>query len=287
VRFGGLVFGSDTSSGVVHVTARQGNANFCVVQGWNPDNSDRVVNVLCYDPAGVPADTRFDVVFTRPAAGNEIRGFLWADSSSDDSYVPDLSYQYDAAGPLATVERLGPGTYRAYLPALSSDDSAGFMLSAYGNDPRRCRVLDAGIQENGRFAVDVACGDAAGAPADSQFTLSVINRTALAAMPYNVLGAYVRTRNPVTAEVGPDEPYNEVGGTNTVSRTATGRYSARLGHFALFGAVGNVQVTAVGEGATHCTVESMGVAGQDVEVIVLCFDGATPANSEFMLTYSR
>jgi len=288
VTLGGMALDpADQLSGVVHVTARQGNANFCVVQGWNPQNSNRIVDVLCYDAAGVPADTRFDVVFTRPAAGNEIRAFLWMDAPEADFSSPDISYQYNAAGPLATVERLAVGTYRAFLPALSTDGDVGFMLSAYGALPRRCRVLDVGVQESGVFAVDVACEDAAGAPADSLFTLSVIRDTALAAMPYDVLGAYLRTLDPETGEVAPDEGYNEAGGVNSVSRTATGRYVARLGGFAPFEAVGNVQVTAVGEGASHCTVEGMAVAGQNVEVVVLCFDGAAPANSEFALTYTR
>lgn len=287
VRFGGLTSGSDTTSGVMHVTARQGNANFCVVGGWDPDGTDRVASVFCYDAAGAPADTRFDVVFTRPAAGNEIRAFLWANAPSDDAYVPDLVYQYSAAGPIAAIERFAAGRYRAYLPALSRDDRLGFMLSAYGGEPRRCRVVDLGIRDDGRFGVDVACEDAAGAPADSRFTLSVIRDAAIAPMPYNVLAAYVRTRDAVTAEVGPDETYNEVGGTNTASRTATGRYVVRLGSFAPYGVVGNLQLTAVGEGVSHCTIESMGAAGNDIEVVVLCFDGATPTNSEFMLTYGR
>ncbi len=287
VRFGGLALGTDKTSGVAHVTARQGNANFCVVGGWNPVNSDRVVDVYCYDAAGTPADTRFDVAFTRPAPGNEVRGFLWADDPSSDFYVPSLAYQYSSAGPLASVERLAVGTYRALLPGLANDGDVGVMLSAYGGEVRRCRVLDTGVDESGRFGVGVACEDAAGAPADARFTLSVIVDTALVGMPYDVLGAYLRTLDPVTAEVAPDEGYNEAGGTNTVSRTGTGRYVARLGAFGIFEAVGNVQVTAVGDGASHCTVEGMSVVGQNVEVVVLCFDGAAPADSEFALTYTR
>jgi hypothetical protein len=287
VRFSGLASGSDTVSGVVHVTARQGNANFCVVKDWNPQGSDRVADVLCYDSAGNPADTRFEIVLTRPAFGNEVRGFLWADSPTEDAYTPDLSYQYNAAGPLVTVEHFSTGMYRAYLPGLATDDTVGFMLSAYGNDPRRCRVLDAGMLDGSRFAVDVACEDAARALADSQFTLSVINRTSLAAMGDSVLAAYIRTRDPDTAEVGPDETYNSMGGINSASHTATGRYSARFGGFSPYGAAGNVHVTAVGDGASHCTIEGVSTIAQDVAVVVDCFDGATPANSEFMLTYTR
>lgn len=287
VRFGGLASGTDKTSGVAHVTARQGSSNFCVVGGWNPDNADRVVDVFCYDAAGTPADTRFDIAFNRPAAGNEIRGFLWADASEEDFSVPSLAYQYNAAGPLASVERLAAGTYRAFFPALSSDGDVGVMVSAYGGEVRRCRVLDVGVDEMGRFGVGVACEDPAGTPADSRFTLSVIRDTALVGMPFNVLGAYLRTLDPVTAEVGVDEGYNEVGGVNSASRTATGRYVARLGGFGPFEAVGNVQVTAVGDAASHCTVEGMSVVGQNVEVVVLCFDGAAPVDSEFALTYTR
>lgn len=287
VRFGGLALGLDKTSGVAHVTARQGNANYCVVGGWNPDTNDRVVDVYCYDAAGVPTDTRFDIAFTRPAPANDVRAFLWANDASADFYTPDLLYQYSAAGPLASIERLAVGTYRAFLPGLSRDGAVGFMLTAYGGEARRCRVLDTGVDETGRFGVGVACEDAAGAAADSRFTLSVIDHTALVGMPYNVLGAYLETLDPETAEVAPDAGYNEAGGVNTASRTATGRYAARLGKFGVFEAVGNVQVTAVGDGASHCTIESMAVAGQDVEVIVLCFDGAAAANSRFALTYTR
>jgi hypothetical protein len=116
----------------------------------------------------------------------------------------------------------------------------------------------------------------------------VIRETPLATMSYNVLGAYLRTYGAETPQVGvEDDDYNEVGGINSVQRTATGRYVARLGNFAVYGAVGNVQVTAVGEGASHCTVESVGAASPNVEVVVLCFDGGTPVNSEFALTYTR
>jgi hypothetical protein len=48
-----------------------------------------------------------------------------------------------------------------------------------------------------------------------------------------------------------------------------------------------VQVTAVGEGASHCTIESIANANPNLEVVVLCFDGATPANAEFALTFTR
>lgn len=88
------------------------------------------------------------------------------------------------------------------------------------------------------------------------------------------------------AVAGGDASYNVASGTNTVSRTGTGRYVARLVGLSFY-PEGNVQVTAVGEGASHCTIESIANANPNLEVTVLCFDGATPANAEFALTFTR
>mgnify|MGYP000938068617 CR=1 FL=1 len=47
------------------------------------------------------------------------------------------------------------------------------------------------------------------------------------------------------------------------------------------------KLTAVGTGATHCKEESQTGSDSDAVVIVLCFDGATPADAEFLLTYEE
>lgn len=282
--FGAL--GVEGPAGTVHVTARQANASSCTIEGWFERTGDRVVAVRCFDAAGAPADTRFDVVYTRPAAGTDIRGYLWAGSPASDDYVPSLLYQLNTAGPLARVRRLATGVYRADLPVLAGGQNVGVMLSAYGETPVRCRVLDYGVSFEQRFGVDVLCQDVAGAVVDAAFTLSVIRNAPLAPL-VAVSSAYLRMRNPATPEVAPDESFNSTGDASLVTRLATGRYLARLGSLGAFGAAGNVQVTAVGTGASHCKVESVADAGADVDVIVLCFDGAAPSDAEFALTYTE
>jgi hypothetical protein len=186
------VFGTDQDSGVAHVTARQGNANFCVVQDWEANDSNaRVVRVLCYDAAGAAA-ARFDLAFSRPPAGNEVRGFLWADAPDQAAYVPSLLYPR--------------------VPAYHRSDGAR------GRRGRRQ------LQRGERYEHRVEDG----------------NRSL--------------RRTPVGLSFYPE---------------------------------GNVQVTAVGEGASHCTIESIANANPNLEVTVLCFDGATPANAEFALTFTR
>jgi hypothetical protein len=94
-------------------------------------------------------------------------------------------------------------------------------------------------------------------------------------------------RNPAAPQVAVAEQYNSVGGTNSVTRLATGRYAARLGMQGGSGANGNVQITAVGTGATHCKEASQTSTDGDAVITVACFAGAAPADAEFLLTYEE
>lgn len=284
VTLGGL--GVSGIGGIAHATAHQDDASACAIAGWAADMGTQQVDVLCANAAGAPVDARFDVVWTRPAPGQETRAYLWADQSSADEYVPDVTYQYNSTGALNTVARLALGTYRATLPGIATGTSVGLMLSAYGDAGVRCRVLGYGLDVDARFGVDVECVTAAGSPIDAPFTLSAFRDAPLAAFLFSN-SAYLRMRNPASPEVGPAEQYNSVGAPNTVTRLSTGRYAARLGMMGSFGANGNVHVTAVGTGATHCKEASQTSVDADAVVTVLCFDGATPADAEFLLTYQE
>ena len=285
VVFGGL----GTTSGIVHVTGRQDSSASCVVSEWFPNMGGMNVDVRCFDAAGTPADARFDVVWTRPAPGNDLRAFLWADQASTDEYVPDPVYQYNVTGALNTIERLAVGTYRATMPGIASGSDVGVMVSAYGDALAHCRLLEYGLDVDGRFGVDVECRDAAGAKADAQFTLSAFRAAPLAPF-FFVYSAYLRMRNPEMPEVGPLDEYNSTGAPNTVSRLSTGRYAARLGLMGSFGANGNLHVTAVGTDAstaTHCNVEAVTIVDSDARAIVQCWDGGAVADGEFLLTYEE
>lgn len=278
--------GVDGVGGIAHVTAHQDDASSCAIDGWAPDMGAQQIDVHCIDGSGSDVDARFDVVWTRPAPGQELRASLWADAASVSEYVPDVQYQFNSTGALNTVTRLGAGTYRATLPGIASGTGVGVMLSAYGSSTARCRVLDYGLDADARFGVDVQCLDAAGSPVDAQFTLSAFRDAPLASFPFSN-SAYLRMRNPAAPEVGPAEQYNSVGAPSSVTRLAAGRYAARLGMMGSFGANGNVHVTAVGTGATHCKEAGQTIVDSDAVITVLCFDGASPADAEFLLTYQE
>jgi hypothetical protein len=290
VTFNGL--GSDGNAGIVHVTARQADATFCTIAGWIASLGDRVVDVRCFDETGAAADAQFDVVYTRPSAGSDIRGYLLASDGQEDSpdapeedfFVADLAHQLNTAGPLATVSRLATGVYRAVLPGLASGANVGLALSAVSEEPVRCRVLDVGVDADARFGVDVECLGAGGGPVDSAFSLSVLRNAPLASLAAQN-SAYLRMRTPETPSIGPDESYNSLGGALDATRTALGRYTLRLGGFAATPGVGTVHVTAIGQTATHCKVEGVGTSGSDMIVAARCFAGAEPADSELALTY--
>lgn len=284
VVLGGL--GADGVGGIVHVTAHQDDASSCAVEGWAPDMGTQQIDVRCVDGSGAAVAARFDVVWTRPAPGQGPRASLWADTPTVDEYVPDVTYQSNSTGALNSVMRLSAGTYRATLPGIATGTNVGVMLSAYGSSGARCRVLDYGLDGDSRFGVDVECLNAAGSPADTQFTLSAFRDGPLAPFPI-VNGAYLRMRNPATPEVAAGEQYNGAGGTNSVTRLAAGRYAARLGMLGGAGANGNVQITAVGTGATHCKEASQTSADGDAVITVVCFAGATPTDAEFLLTYEE
>lgn len=287
VVLGGLEAGG--AGGIAHVSGRQSDASSCVVSSWFLNMGAMNVAVRCFDAAGAAADARFDVVWTQPAPGSDLRAFLWADEASENEYVPDTLYQYNVTGSLNTVERLAVGTYRATLPGIATGTDVGVMVSAYGEGLARCRVLEYGLDVDGRFGVDVDCRNAAGSTADAQFTLSVFRNAPLA--PFFVVnGAYLRMRNPAMPEVGPAEEYNSAGAANSVSRLGVGRYAARLGLMGSFGANGNVHVTVAGSGsgsATHCKAETVSIVDADAQVIVQCWDGANAAEGEFLLTYEE
>ncbi len=50
-------------SGHAQVTAYGGGSTRCKVQSWTSSASAKLVNVLCFDTAGAPADSRYVLDF--------------------------------------------------------------------------------------------------------------------------------------------------------------------------------------------------------------------------------
>jgi hypothetical protein len=112
--------------------------------------------------------------------------------------------------------------------------------------------------------------------------------TPAAAFPSAPYSGYVWAFAPVAASY-PTTPghysFNGIGGTNTISRSGTGRYTVRFG--GLNSAGGVAHTVAYGSGTRICTVGVWYRSGVDVVVPVNCFtEQGRPADTVFLANFT-
>lgn len=203
-------------------------------------------------------------------------GFVWADQPTSVSYTPNSSYSFNSTGGSNTITRLGTGQYRVEMPGLGQSNG-NVQVTAYGS-ANRCKVaswVPSGTTEH----VNVQCHTPAGVAADTTFVAQYYR--AGAGNPEQ--GAYLWANEPTSASYTPSLQYahNSRGGTNTVSRSSVGVYSATLPGFTTTG--GNVQVTAYGSNSEYCKVSSWATN----VVNVRCFDSAgNPVDTLWSMRYT-
>jgi hypothetical protein len=173
-----------SSGGSVLVTAYGATTNYCKVSNWFASGSDEVVNVLCFNTAGAPADTQFTLYDTWGVTWASNRGaFTWANDSTSASYSPSAAWTFNSGtsnwrgGPYmpsckgslgtTTATRSGVGTYMLRHTRMDPIHSA-VHITAYGFDSNYCKVQGWLADGDG---VDVAtrCFNSAGAPADTMY----------------------------------------------------------------------------------------------------------------------
>ncbi|MFN8593187.1 MAG: spherulation-specific family 4 protein [Thermomicrobiales bacterium] len=204
------------------------------------------------------------------------------------SYTPTRTYQFNSTGAINTVVRTGTGAYTARLPNLGvaagtvQVTAVGSLVA--GNDasgPGSCKV--ASWRPNGTTQeVSVRCFTLDGSPTDGVFALTYVN---LKDTPQPT--AYLWADKPTTASYTPSLTYqfNSTKAKNTVTRTGTGAYTARLPNLGTDGTV-HVQVTAYGSGNGRCQVAGWGRNGTAEEVKVRCFNGTgVAADTKFTLSH--
>jgi len=83
---------------------------------------------------------------------------------------------------------------------------------------------------------------------------------------------------------GMTKQYNSSGETNVVTRASVGRYTVA---FAGLGGIhgGNVQVTALGDGPTHCKVRHWTAKFGTVSASIACFDAGPAVDSAFVASF--
>ncbi|MFJ6671743.1 hypothetical protein ACIQMJ_11600 [Actinosynnema sp. NPDC091369] len=245
----------------------------CQPSTWFQDGADEVVDVVCFDRAGNPADVPFFVRYVAGSASSR-RGFVFDDQPTAPTFVPDRRHGVNAGA----VTRTGVGRYTADFPG-----SAGgaVEVTAVGPAPRHCGV----VGRRGRLA-DLACTAPDGSPVDTAFTAASTVEHNLLDDPRKPVGDYL------VAEDSPSAPAPAIttrwasgNAPMTLERTATGKYKA---HFANGYIRSTAHVTASGVG-THCSITQLNdySYANDASIWLACFDAAGAlTNTGFTLVYT-
>jgi hypothetical protein len=169
-------------------------------------------------------------------------------------------------------------------------------VTAFSAAANACKAADwdaVGADER----VDVLCFDATGAPADVKFTLSFADATSILAD--GAASGYVWGNDAAAPSYTPNSAYqyNSTGATNTITRTATGRYTVTLpglGTSPVATNAGFVHVTAHHTTSKRCELvgsrSGFALPGNPIPLYIdiACSTAAgTPADSRFVAQYTR
>jgi hypothetical protein len=147
VRFTGLGarLGPDVG-GHVQVNAVGAGKAYCTAQLWG-GTPDLDVIVGCQTPTGAPADAKFSVLFTPPAAH---LAYAWADAPTATQYQAYGVYASNPVGGAITIRRFGVGVYSVVWTGVDAEirDYGNVQVTAYGEDGVQCK-LEGSLQNDG------------------------------------------------------------------------------------------------------------------------------------------
>lgn len=241
--------GQAAAGGVVHVTAINSVPHWCQVNAIIAASPDEIVTISCYQPGGAPDYTGFSAIFSSSTGPLSTPGGSFGYVNA----VPSggLVSQYNSAGLGNSVVHTGIGSWTVKFPGLGTPGPIDGSLQASAvsppSVPARCKVQSWSSSPSSQLAL-VNCYNAAGALADSQFTLTYQYQRSLygGAIPPKYFG-YLWNQ-PVGGPVSTD--YNSVlgPGANTLSPgpLATVKFPA------LAVLPDDVQVTAAGPASDFC-----------------------------------
>lgn len=218
-------------------------------------------------------------------------GWTWYNGNA----TPNQAYSYNPSGGAISIYRSEPGYYFVTFSGLSGSatELGTGIATAYGSN---ATCEGGSITVSGSDLVEVVnCWSPTGGQVDTDFSLVLEQRDSWSGAGED---GYVYAVEPDYAIGVPYVPaqafqFNSAGGTNTVTRTGTGTYTAILpGLKHLGGTVqvdaGNTEDSANGAVSTRCQATSWGVQSGNTVAFVACFgpDGQ-PIDSIFGLTYAN
>ncbi len=286
-RYSVVFPGQAAVGGTAHVTAINTAAHWCQVNSFGPSGADEQVLISCHRPGGAPDPSAFSAIFSSssgPAAGVGRFGYVHSQPTGA------LISQYNSAGAGNGVSHTGTGQWLVKFPGLTTPGPTDGSLQSTAVSPQipaRCKVAGWSSSSVTGQAVKVACFDAAGAPLDTQFTLTYQYQRSLygAVMPPKYFG-YLWNSPPLGP---PSTNFNSQAGSgvNTIASSGVGLSLVRFPLLAV--PPDDVQVTAAGTGSEFCGLDMIWTySGTDVFVRnVNCFTNTgAPVNTGFLISHN-
>jgi hypothetical protein len=274
--------GQAARAGTVQVTAYGAGAAYCKVQSWAPSGTSQRILVKCLDSTGAPADSQFTLSYANlTGTGGAPLMYVFGNQPTAASYTPPANYQFNSTGATNTITRPSTGVYTVNAPSLAAE-GGHVQVTAYGTGAEWCNAWNWGPSGT-NLRIQVRCFNAAGAPADSRFTMSYVRNG-------NMLGrsvccnsdghptSYLNAHNPTAASYEPAAAYRFLSGTSNVTRLGTGRYRVNYGWAA---APGALHVTAIGGGTARCKVESF--TGDETAIVACTTPAGAPVDATYLL----
>ncbi|MEM9177244.1 MAG: hypothetical protein AAGC67_18675 [Myxococcota bacterium] len=250
--------------------------------GVDPEGGDSVT-VRCFDHAGLPAETQFQVLFLKPPFKAFARDFSFAFANDNLSgpfpYNPPSG---NARNPIGSgtieINRVATGTYEVEFVGTDEWPGDGHVqVSAMGFTSNHCNVETS----YGEWA-EIRCFNRLGSLTNTNFNVLQVKPS----LAEDTI-AYARADLPFTASYTPNVLHsrNPGGGPITVTRSSTGVYAVDFDGFSALGSGGgHPQVSAFGLNNGRCQVSSWGFENVNVR----CFNVlGTPADLAFNVMMTR
>ena len=170
--------GFTRAGGTVIITAYGSSPARCQVSFWSNGSSGANVNVNCTDSTGAASDQEFTLVYSifetaGYGVGSANGGAIWA--YNDTRKTPyDVSKKYSIAidGETMYAQRTGIGSYAWTMNVEDTWTSSTVLVTAYDAPGNYCSTNE-WLSSSTTTTVYVNCFNAAGAPADTEFTATL------------------------------------------------------------------------------------------------------------------
>lgn len=231
------------------VTAYSPSAGgFCMDDNWG---SSQLI-FRCYDKAGVLTDQSSTTVVIGSATFSGRSAFAWIDAPAASGEASG-TWRHHPLGRSIYSEHVATGSYVvrfAGLQRASASDREGAVVTAYGPVAAVCQ---SGAPTSTSTALEVAvrCFDAAGAPADSRFTILLADGTRSGA----ALG-FALADQPTAATYTPANSAVRGTGSVQITRASAGTWDVAFTGFARSGTLKeSFIVSPVGATASRCWIQ--------------------------------